>query len=206
MIDFPHKIVIFSVKLLSSSSLFHSPVTFSILFSSYPFFLHFLAMRFSACSNFCWSLLPGNTHTLAHCQFKPLSNGQMLGPMDLSKKRWFRLITMLMSWFNWSFTHQQIHFMKKKTNMYFNSFFLSLSKWLLNHRAMPSASSRQPPVSLQSWELEIPTHKNVCTPLGTRICSCSRYIHWRWMAYNPLSCCHSTSYLFLICMFFQLIL
>ena len=99
MIDFPHKSVNFSVKLLSSSSLFYSPVPFSILYSSYPFFLHFQAMRFSACSNFCWSLLPGNTHTLAHCQFKPLSNGQMLGPMDLSKKRWFRLITMLRSWF-----------------------------------------------------------------------------------------------------------
>ena len=95
MIDFPHKIVIFSVKLLSSSSLFHSPVTFSILFSSYPFFLHFLAMRFSACSNFCWSLLPGNTHTLAHCQFKSNQIGKCPNPLDLSKKRWFRLINLL---------------------------------------------------------------------------------------------------------------
>ena len=74
--DFPHKIVIFSIKLLSSSSLFYSPVPFSILYSSYPFFLHFLAIRFSACSNFCWSLLPGNTHTLAHCQFKPNQMGK----------------------------------------------------------------------------------------------------------------------------------
>ena len=120
------------------------------------------------------------------------------------KKRWFRLTTMLMSWFDWSFTHKQIHFMKK-TCTFFKFFFYDYQNDF-NHRAMPSASSRQVPVSLQSWELELPTRKNVCTPLGTRICSCSRYIHWRWMAYNPLSCCHSTSFLFLICMFFQLIL
>ena len=86
MIDSPHKIVIFSTKLLSSSSLFYSPSLFS---SSQSFFLHFLAMRFSVCRNFCWSLSPGNTHTLAHCQLK----SKCQNPLDLSKKRWFRLGT-----------------------------------------------------------------------------------------------------------------
>ena len=47
MIDFPHKIVIFSTKLLSSSSLFYSPIPFSILYSLFllPFLSPFPAQQ-----------------------------------------------------------------------------------------------------------------------------------------------------------------